>query len=302
MRPAPSMSFGRCVIFATRDLLERAGERRRAGEHLVEDDPQRVHVDLRCDRGGVDLLGRHVRRRADDVAGLGQAFLFGGLAQAGDDPEVEDLHLLLSEGAFEDHVAGLEVAVHEALAVRLREAGGELLEDPDGVVRLEGRALLDAILERDAVEEAHHEVDQAALRRPVVPDGHDVAMGDGLHRVRLAFEAGGDAPVGRHLTEQHLDRALLVVGHPGAAEHHTGAADADQAVDAVPREDLALEGVVAGDEGGAVEGAVLRVGGEHRKALGTRPHLAGAYTGGRRSDTEIDSRAWSTASSGGRST
>ena len=52
-------------------------ERRRAGQQLVEDHAQGVDVGPGVDvhRRRVGLLGRHVRRRADDRAGVAQALV-----------------------------------------------------------------------------------------------------------------------------------------------------------------------------------------------------------------------------------
>jgi hypothetical protein len=60
-----------------------------AGQHLVQDDAQRVDVGRGADRhaAAVDLLGCHVVRRADDLAAAGQVFLVverPGEAEVGD--------------------------------------------------------------------------------------------------------------------------------------------------------------------------------------------------------------------------
>ena len=82
---------------------------RHAGQHFVEDDAERVDVGALVDLLAEDLLGRHVLRRADDVAGLGE--LRVAFALRGGDAEVHDL-----EQAFlvDQHVRGLEVAMHDA--------------------------------------------------------------------------------------------------------------------------------------------------------------------------------------------
>ena len=63
------------------DVGEGTGERRLstlvqwlAGEHLEQDRPQRVNVGRALGAGGIsELLGRHVARRAEHLAGPGLA-------------------------------------------------------------------------------------------------------------------------------------------------------------------------------------------------------------------------------------
>src|SRR5260221_423346 len=62
------------------------------------------------------LLGRHVRRRAEDDAGAGELRVLGG--EAGE-AEVEELDP--AAGAFEPDVGGLDVAVNQVVGV----SGGE---------------------------------------------------------------------------------------------------------------------------------------------------------------------------------
>ena len=67
-----------------------AGERNLPGEHLVEDDPERVQIGALVDLRAARLLRREVLRGADDRA------LLGHLARAGArDAEVRHLHVTL---------------------------------------------------------------------------------------------------------------------------------------------------------------------------------------------------------------
>ena len=102
---------------------ERAVRERMGGrEHLEHDDPERV--DVRPRRGGVeaDLLGRQVRGRAPDHRP--RAALGGSGVQR--DAEVRQVGVPF---LVEEHVAGLHVAVDDALAVRRGERGRDLVED-----------------------------------------------------------------------------------------------------------------------------------------------------------------------------
>ena len=111
-----------------RDLDRRlAAERRLAGEHLVEDDADRVEVGALVDGGAARLLGREVLRRPDDRAGLGH------LAHArARDAEVRDLEAPVRVG---HHVVRLDVPVDDALAVREAERREHLARRVDRVAR-----------------------------------------------------------------------------------------------------------------------------------------------------------------------
>ena len=83
------------------------------------------------DGAAAGLLGGHVVRGAADHGG-GLAHLFDGLGEA----EVHDLH---AAAQGEEEVRGLDVAVDDALAVRVGEALGHL--DPEARAVGHGEAL-----------------------------------------------------------------------------------------------------------------------------------------------------------------
>ena len=103
-----------------------AGERRTAGDQLVQQDAGAVDVDgggLRAALGG---LGRDVGGGADELVRTGQA---RGVGEARD-AEVGQHRVHLGRRArLEQHVGGLEVAVDHAVGVaggeRVRDLGGE---------------------------------------------------------------------------------------------------------------------------------------------------------------------------------
>ena len=87
-------------------------ERHAPGEHLPEDDAERVDVGRGRDRAAARLLGREVLARPEHRAGLGHAVLDVERAR---DAEVRDLDLAL---LAEQDVLRLDVAVDEAVVVR----------------------------------------------------------------------------------------------------------------------------------------------------------------------------------------
>ena len=102
-----------------REAERQARERMRPGEHLARHHGQRPQVPRGAGRVAAQLLRRHVVRRAEHDAGVRLA----GAARLADrrhlgDAEIQDLRRLHSAVAGEEHVLGLQVAVHEAHAVR----------------------------------------------------------------------------------------------------------------------------------------------------------------------------------------
>ena len=100
-------------------------EWRPAGEHLVEDEAERVEVASRGDFSSFELLRRHVRGRA--VAQL----CVRELARARRQPEIGDEHLAV---AVEHDVPGLQIAMYDTLVMGRRQAGAQPPRDLNGLV------------------------------------------------------------------------------------------------------------------------------------------------------------------------
>ena len=169
-RSRPTRGFTRrgLLRLLAQDLLEQAlaphgVERWAQRQALVEQHAERPDVGARIGGTAGDLLGRHVERRADVVAGAGQAVPFL-LADRGE-AEVEQHRLALRR----DHdVARLDVAVHQACFVRDVQRAPQRLDD------------------------AHARLDLALAAAPRQLD--DVAAGgSGRAHVRLERRAGGRA-------------------------------------------------------------------------------------------------------------
>lgn len=219
------------------ELLGCADRKRvRPGEQLVGDDAERVQVGPVV-RGRVAerLLGRHVRggahrdaQRRERASVRRPAALRGRVERLGD-AEIRDEGVPLGK----EDVLRLQVAVHHALAVRVRERVGELAHEPERVAHRERAALAEERPQRLARDKGHR-----VVRQPV-----DVARAEQREDVRV-LKPGGERdfalePRRREARGQvgmeHLDydasAELRVRGHEDAA--HGPAAEL--ALDAVCR-------------------------------------------------------------------
>jgi hypothetical protein len=116
-----------------------------AGEHLEEDDAERVDVRLPVDVVAQRLLGRHVVRRAEHAAVRREAVV---VERAGD-AEVGDLGRAL---LVDQDVLRLDVAVDDAARVRGAERAGDLDRVGDRLVDRQPAHAADAVLERLALD------------------------------------------------------------------------------------------------------------------------------------------------------
>ncbi len=203
-------------------------------EGLVEHDAQRPDVGPLIDGLlAAGLLGRHVERRADDGAGLGERplpLLRPHLAGHDlGDAEVQHLEQPLPAVALrQEEVRRLDVAVEDALRVGLLQAQARLHADAQGEPLGEGAEPREEALHVLADQELHGEERRAgSLVPPRVEDLHDVLGLDDARGPRLLLEAAHRARIvaqvaGDHLEGDALARpvvARLVHGaHPALAQ------------------------------------------------------------------------------------
>jgi hypothetical protein len=106
-------------------LWRRAGERRFAGQHLVQHRAEGVDVGSRVHRLAARLLGAHVGGCADRHARLGEPLAGLVARERAADAEVGDQRVAVGE----QDVLRLHIAVDDAVAVGEIEPVGHLARD-----------------------------------------------------------------------------------------------------------------------------------------------------------------------------
>ncbi len=175
-------------------------ERVRARERLVEDDAHRVDVGPRVRGAGVELLRRHVERRAEEalVAGRGPALQLG-------DAEIDHLHHV---GRGDQDVRRLEIAVDHALAVRLGDPLRGLVDPADHVLHGgERERIAELVAEGHALDHLEDEVEVIVLD-PGLVEAHHVDVLDAHQGLGLAGQPGARRRRARRRRGEHLERAM----------------------------------------------------------------------------------------------
>jgi hypothetical protein len=152
------------------------------------------------------------------------------------DAEVGDLGRPL---VVDEHVLGLDVAVHDPALVGGLQGAGDLDRIRHGLRDGQGAVATDAVLERLALDELEDDV-----RRPRVlarvDHAHDVGVVELRHRPRLAPEALERVGVAGDVAMQHLDRHLALEHRVERPEDSRHAAGTDLRVEPItPREQRA---------------------------------------------------------------
>jgi hypothetical protein len=211
-------------------------ERRPAADHLVGHHRRRVQVGAAVERVADGLLGRHVDRRAERDAGLGQLDAVVDLAAADDlgDAEVEDLgEVRVAVLGHQVDVLGLDVAVDDAGGVGVAQAAQHVAQDRQRPVRRDRRVGVHQIAERSAVEELHHQEQRAVLELAEIRDVDAVGVIDAPDRDGLALEPAAQLGHRRQGGVEQLDRHRPPDRDVLAPVHHPHAALAEQRVQPV---------------------------------------------------------------------
>jgi hypothetical protein len=222
-------------IRAAIDRRGRGGARRSAasraarqppGQHLERDHAQRVDVDGGRHPAADHLLGRHVRRRAGEVAGAGAL-----VALVAGQPEVGDHRAV----AGEQHVARLEVAVDHARRVGRAQPRDQPVDDRPDLGRRQ-RPVAQAVGQAGPGHQLHRHVAPAVGVDGQVERAAHVRVGDRAGQRHLAIEAIAVAArraLRRQRLQRDVDAQRLVLGLVDLAH----AAAAEQADDPVPASD-----------------------------------------------------------------
>jgi len=226
-----------------------------ARQHLEEHDPDGVHVHLRLGAGAVKLLRRHVGQGAEHLLALGEP-LHEGVVDAGGEAEVEQLHRHRAR-LRQAQVRRLDVAVHDAGVVHLRECLGGLGGDVQGLVHPKAVLAGDAVLERLPPHQLHHVVGPDVLFDAVVGHLGHARRVDACQRPGLALETL-DQLVAPLLEAQHLEREGAAQGQVLGLENLAHPALADEVEKPIPPRDHRPEG-----GGGELSGAGIGLG--HRQ-------------------------------------
>ena len=200
-----------------------AAEGRPAHQQLVEHAAEGVDVRARVDGVAPGLLGAEVGGGAHHGADLGEVLVGVGGDGPGD-AEVGDLHLA---GGGDEHVAGLHVAVDDAVAVGEAEGGGHVGADVGHPVGVERALGAQDVRQRAAVDVLHDDEVGAVRLAPVV-DADDVGVVEVGGRRGLPPEPLDERRVGGELGEQHL-HGDGPVEQLVAGEEHLGHAAAPEA-------------------------------------------------------------------------
>ncbi len=221
---------------AIQDLVE--DDRRRlalegldAGRHLVHHHAEREEVAALVDGLAAGVLGRHVGDGADGHPGRCQGMLLGdrdvdrGQAAAVRhhlrETEVHHLHLA---ALGDEDVAGLDVAVEDALAVRGVERVRDVDRDVDDPIDRQ-RAGAEDLVQGGAVDQLHHDEAAAVMLADVV-ERADVGVVQRRGGARLALEAlrGQRVGGGRLGQELHCDVAAEPEVLPPVDDTHAASA------------------------------------------------------------------------------
>ena len=249
---------------------------RRARQHLVGHDAERVEIAPAVDLLAGRLLGAHVRGRPDGDA-LPRA---AGAALARHGPRDAEIGQHRAAGGLvEQHVLGLHVAVDHAGAPRRFERRGQVRHDAMDGPRIEPRLAHEPLAETLALDLVHDVVEQS-IRVTRGVDGDDVGVtqpGDGAG---LGQEAPADRLVRGELGVHRLDGDAAVERGVGGEKDDAHPPAPQLALEPVLRLQHGLE---RGEkvEGRSRHGPIRRKGSRNRKYTpaadgahgSTRPHL-----------------------------
>ena len=232
----PVLRGPRRLLLHVRDHRLRHGAARvrdAARERVVEHAAERVDVGPRVDLAALELLRRHEVRGADPLPRRRQPRVRADhLGEA----EVGEIGVL----AAEQHVRGLDVAVHEADRVRGVQRRADLAGDRGHALGRQRALTREQVLQVRALHVAHDQVEVPGLLARRV-DGDHVRVVDRRGDARLALEALAEAGVAGAVRGDELERDRPAERELGRAVDDAHAAAAGDRLDATAGEDGAWE-------------------------------------------------------------
>ena len=234
-------------------------------EQFIQDDAEGVDVAGGSDGLAFGLLwagvgGGHEHLAGSGRIGEGEAHV---VAEDLGDAEVEEL-----DGAVggDEHVAGLEVAVNDQVAMHVLDGGAELTEELDAVWDVELVAVA-VHVDGCAFDVVHDEVRLSGVGGAAVHEAGDVGVFEGRENLALVPEAAEDGVGGEAAEDLEGDAFLVLVVGAGGEEdgpHAAAAYLADDLVGAAVHAFVVAGAVCAGWRRG---GAGI---GSRRRRLGWR--------------------------------
>ncbi len=192
-------------------------KRRPTDHHLVEQAGQRVHIGRRSHRSPGEPFRRHVGAGSDQHARHRDA----GLAPDVGDAEIHQIGEVIRG---EQHVLGLDIAVHQAVGVRGVQGRGHLRDDRDRPVRGQGAIGAQQFLDAGALDQTHVDEQDAVDLAEIVDRDHVRLLQAGRHpgltpepllKTRVRGDLGTQQLDGHHA---FLDRVVGPVDLPHATD------------------------------------------------------------------------------------
>jgi hypothetical protein len=221
-----------------------AGERRPAGEQLVEQAAGGVQVAAGVHPLAPGLLRREILRGADDLRRRGLRHRGIPVADRPGDAEVHDLDVA---GPGQHHVAGPDVPVHDPVEMAVAQRAQHPVGDLERSLRQQPSVVPQQVTEGPAVDVLHHDVAHRGVADhslATVVDVNDRRMIKRCRRHRLAAEPGLQHLVARQVNAKHLHRDDAVHTDVAGAVDLGHAAASDDPIELVAAvEQLWLSGV-----------------------------------------------------------
>ena len=157
--------------------------RRPACHHLVHHDAQGIQVGPVVHPAALGLLGRNIVNAAQGF--LGQCI---ALAHDPGNAKVGDFHGTIFQ---HHHVMGLDIPMDDAPAMGVLQGLGDLHAEVESLLPVEGPLLLHVLLQRDAVDQLHHNIIRIIGGGNVI-HLHDIGMAQHGNSFTLRVEAAAE--------------------------------------------------------------------------------------------------------------